>query len=243
MKVELVKVASSNLAAVGYDKQAKVLRIQFVEGSSYDYFAVPAKLYSALMKSESKGSFFQEHVVGKYRFEKVNLEKERIQMGKNNQQKAAEARAKATAPAVQQPAEQPKPEQPAPAAAQPSKQEQTIAKLREAWTAKGVDLSKLTIKDDGKFKLLIVAEGWPTVQIGPTGGIVVLELRSYQKAFDAAIDGMALYQKQQGRDSKKSAPSAPAPSAAPTPAKQESTTAKKARKNAAIEKQLEARSA
>jgi hypothetical protein len=48
----------------------------------------------------------------------------------------------------------------APAPPQPSKQDQTVEKLKEGWTAKGVDLSKLTIKDDGKFKLLIVDQGW-----------------------------------------------------------------------------------
>src|ERR1700722_1788337 len=105
--------------------------------------------------------------------------------------------------------------QPATAApAQPNKQTQTIEKLQEGWKAKGVDLSKLAIKDDGKFKLLIVDAGWPTVQIGPTGGITVLELKSYAKAFDAAMDGLSLYQKQQAREQKKAAAAAPAPPAA-----------------------------
>jgi hypothetical protein len=106
---------------------------------------------------------------------------------------------------------------PAPAAAapaQPSKQTQTIDKLKEGWTAKGVDLSKLSIKDDGKFKLLVVDQGWPTCQIGPTGGLTVLELKSYSKAFDAAMDGLALYQKQGAREQKKTAATAPTPKAA-----------------------------
>jgi hypothetical protein len=38
----------------------------------------------------------------------------------------------------------------------------------------------------------------------------VLELKSYARAFDAAMDGLALYQKQQGREQKKSAAPAPA---------------------------------
>jgi hypothetical protein len=99
--------------------------------------------------------------------------------------------------------------------ATPSKQEQTIETLKAGWTAKGVDLSKLTIKDDGKFRLLVVAEGWPTVQVGASGGVTVLELKSYAKAFDAAMDGLALYQKQQAREAKKTAAAAPpAPPAA-----------------------------
>lgn len=137
-------------------------------------------------------------------------------MGMNKSQKAQAERTKKTT----EHAEQPKPEvkpaaTPAPTAAQPampSKQQQTIEKLREGWTAKGVNLDKLTVKDDGKFKLVVVAEGWPTVQIGPTGGVTVKELKSYAKAFDAAMDGLVLYQKQKSREAKKTA--APAPPAA-----------------------------
>ena len=84
----------------------------------------------------------------------------------------------------------------------------------------GMDLSKLTIKDDGKFKVLIVDQGWPRVTIGPTGGIVVTDLKSYSKAFDAAMDGLALYQKQQAREQKKATATAPA-----APKKQEAVTA------------------
>jgi hypothetical protein len=166
-------------------------------------------------------------------------------MSKTKTQKAAEERAaKKTAaqPEVQpQPAvgpnpgqintgkvnEQPKPKAeqkqpaatPAPAAAaQPRKQTQTIEKLKEGWTAKGVSLDKLSIKDDGKFKLLVVAEGWPTVQVGASGGITVLELKSYSRAFDAAMEGLGLYQKQQAREQKKATATAPTAPAAKAPA-------------------------
>jgi hypothetical protein len=91
-----------------------------------------------------------------------------------------------------------------------SKQNATVETLKAGWTAKGVDLSKLTIKDDGKFKVLVVAEGWPRVTIGPTGGVVVTDLKSYAKAFDAAMDGLALYQKQNDREAKRAAASQPA---------------------------------
>jgi hypothetical protein len=68
--MELQKVKSANIAAVGFEKQ--VLRILFLEGSAYDYFNVPASLYRLLMESESKGSFFQQYVVGKFKYAKVN---------------------------------------------------------------------------------------------------------------------------------------------------------------------------
>jgi hypothetical protein len=180
-------------------------------------------------------------------------------MGKNKQQAANEARAKkAKAPEVSAAVtvEEVKPVTPAvqtapaaPAPTEPSKQDQTIAKLKEGWTAKGVDLSKLAIKDDGKFKLLIVADGWPTVQIGPTGGITVVELKSYQKAFDAAMDGLALYDKQKAREQKKAAATAPAapnaatpeaPAPAPAVKEKKSVTARKAEADDKLEQQLQA---
>lgn len=141
---------------------------------------------------------------------------------KNKTQKAAEGRAaKKATPEVETAVEQPKAEATVPAVATTlgaSKQDATIAKLKEGWTAKGVNLDKMQIKDDGKFKLLVVAEGWPTVQVGNSGGVVVLELRSYQcSGFDAALDGLARYEKQNVRDAKKAsaaAPATPAPKAA-----------------------------
>jgi KTSC domain len=223
--VDLLHVKSTNITSVGYDKKSRVLRILFREGSMYDFEGVPPQLFNQLMAAESKGTFFQEFIKGQFSFTRVNLEKERTTMGQNKAQRAAVERAKKSA--VQpQPAEQPaaaaehpKPE-PAPAkpAVQPTpanKQTATFDKLKEAWTEKGVDLSKMTVKPDGKFVLVTVADGWPVVQIGASGGIVLPEIRSYAKAFDAAIDGLALYQKQLARDAKKNAALAPAPAPAP----------------------------
>lgn len=247
--MNLVKVSSSNLAAVGW--QDGTLRILFQSGKTYDYKNVPASVHGALMRSGSKGEFFKENILGVYEYEKFNPAKEsKSVMAKNKQQAAAEARAQAAAPKAAQPvapvAEQPKVEAPKPAAttlpAPASKQTQTIEKLKEGWQAKGVDLSKLAIKDDGKFKLLIVAEGWPTVQVGPTGGITVVELKSYPKAFDAAMDGLVLYAKQTAREQKKSAGSVTAPQTPAAPAVPQvkpTPTARKAKADAAVEQQLQ----
>jgi septal ring-binding cell division protein DamX len=97
-----------------------------------------------------------------------------------------------------------------PAPVQPSKQQQAIETLRAGWLQNGVNLDKLTVRDDGKFKLLVVADGWPTVRLGPTGGITVMELHSYAKAYDAAMNGKELFEKQQARDAKKAVAAQPA---------------------------------
>ena len=157
-------------------------------------------------------------------------------MGKNKQQTATEARTKKAAtqtaeaertregsdnPAAIQAkmdevAAQPKADGKAahaPATATPAtanKQTATIEKLKAGWTAKGVNLDKLSVKDDGKYKLLIVDAGWPTVQVGNSGGVTVLELKSYPDAFTAAMEGLERYTKQQAREQKRAQATAPA---------------------------------
>jgi hypothetical protein len=145
-------------------------------------------------------------------------------------------------PAVQQPAaapvaaETPKPQAAAPA---PSKQMQTVDTLVQGWKAKGVDLSKLTQVQDGKFINLVVAEGWPVVAVGPTGGINLPAIRSYNKPYDAALEGKALLEKQTARDAKKAAPAPAKAQAAQTEQpKPETTTQRKAKASDQIEKQL-----
>jgi hypothetical protein len=160
-------------------------------------------------------------------------------MGQNKAQREAAARAKKTTAHEVQPAVGPNPGQinadsgkvnvahapepdvkatPAPAptvaAPQASKQQATLDKLKAAWTEEKVDLSKMSVTMDGKFMLIVVAEGWPIVQLGPTGGIVLPQIRSYAKAWDAAMDGKAVFEKQQARDQKKATATAPAPKAA-----------------------------
>jgi len=96
----------------------------------------------------------------------------------------------------------------------PSKQEQTLGKLKEAWTTRGVNLSEMKTKQDGKFLFITVAANWPVIRLGATGGIELPEIRSYAKAFDAAVIGDQVLAKQKERDSKKQAAPAPKPQTA-----------------------------
>jgi len=154
-------------------------------------------------------------------------------MARNKARQAAAERAKKSAAPVaadaevqQQPVGKPnektleapatQPATPAPVAAV-SKQQQAIETLRAGWTARGVNLDKLTVRGNGKFTLLVVADGWPTVRLAPTGGITVLELKSDTKAFDAAMNGKELYDKQKAREQEKATATAPAQPAAKAP--------------------------
>jgi len=244
--VQLQEVQSENLKAVGYDKATKVMRILFQSGSCYDYAQVPLKVHKALMASESKGEYFQREIVGgMYSYTKADPRREST-MGKNNQQKQSEARkAAATNAAPTAVAEQPKPTPapaPTPVPVAVSKQDATIQKLKDGWTAKGVDLSKLTIKDDGKFKVLQVTPEWPSVQVGASGGITVLELRSYPDGFTGAMEGLERFNKQKARDAKKATAPAAAPTAqpkAPEPQKATTPAARKKAQHQQVEQQLQ----
>jgi hypothetical protein len=145
--------------------------------------------------------------------------------------KQAKKSTEQTKPAVAVPVVQPAVAAPATplastsAPAQPSKQQQTIDKLIAGWAEKGVPINKLTINDDGKFKLLIPGEGWPTIRVGGSGGITVMELHSYAKAYDAALDGLALYEKQKARKAKKASAAAQPKAPAAVKATTEAVTA------------------
>lgn len=61
-------VASSAISSVGYDEHSSVLEVEFQSGAVYDYFDVPPKVYRALLKAPSKGSFVSQRIRDRYSF-------------------------------------------------------------------------------------------------------------------------------------------------------------------------------
>ncbi len=55
-------VKSSNLKSVGYDKEKKVLEVEFHSGAVHQYSGVPANLHQRMMKASSIGGFFHTHI-------------------------------------------------------------------------------------------------------------------------------------------------------------------------------------
>jgi len=70
-KLKMAAVESSNLAAVGYHKDMRILRIKFKNDVVYDYFAVPFDIASDLMLADSVGKCFNATVKGQ--FDCVNI--------------------------------------------------------------------------------------------------------------------------------------------------------------------------
>ena len=65
-------VASSTVAAIGYDATTKALEVEFRNGSLYRYADVPAKVYEAVVAAPSVGRALHALVVkGGYSYVKV----------------------------------------------------------------------------------------------------------------------------------------------------------------------------
>jgi hypothetical protein len=64
-------VASSTIAAIGYDESWEVLEVEFVSGRIYRYLGVPAEVFDALSAARSKGKFFNDHIKDCYPWEQV----------------------------------------------------------------------------------------------------------------------------------------------------------------------------
>lgn len=55
-------VESSNICSIGYDGNQSVLQVEFNNGSIYNYYNVPKRIYSELINAESYGRYLDKHV-------------------------------------------------------------------------------------------------------------------------------------------------------------------------------------
>jgi len=72
--IKMQRVFSTNLVAIGYDENKRVLRVIFKGNSSYLYFNVEPEVYTTLIQSESKGKTLNESVIKqkeKYKYIKL----------------------------------------------------------------------------------------------------------------------------------------------------------------------------
>lgn len=67
--MEMIPVASSDLAAVGY--AGTTLCIAFHSGGVYEYSGVPQSVYEALMNAGSKGKYFHAYIKRAYPYRRI----------------------------------------------------------------------------------------------------------------------------------------------------------------------------
>ena len=69
--MEIHPVDSSVLAAIGYDRERRVLEARFCNGRVYHYFNVPPAELEKVLSAASVGGYFNRAIKPKYRAELV----------------------------------------------------------------------------------------------------------------------------------------------------------------------------
>lgn len=64
-------VSSSNLSSVGYNKNSRILEIEFNDGRVYQYSNVPTSIYEGLMAASSHGKYFHRHIRDVYQYTQI----------------------------------------------------------------------------------------------------------------------------------------------------------------------------
>jgi len=62
---------SSNIARLGYIPTTETLEVEFLNGSLYQYFAIPNNIWQAFKKATSKGRFLNLYLRDKYPYIRV----------------------------------------------------------------------------------------------------------------------------------------------------------------------------
>src|ERR1700729_3919293 len=61
-----VEVRSSSLARLSYDRQPAILQVEFRDGTAYQYAGVPLMTYLDLLRADSMGAFFNQHIRSRF---------------------------------------------------------------------------------------------------------------------------------------------------------------------------------
>lgn len=62
---------SSNIARIAHDETSQTLFVEFLNGSTYQYFDVPQYVFQELMEAPSKGRFLASSIKGVYRYARM----------------------------------------------------------------------------------------------------------------------------------------------------------------------------
>lgn len=62
---------SSNLSRFGYNKDTRVLTVEFKNGGRYNYFDVPDAVFEQMKAAPSKGQFLAKSIKSNYRYARI----------------------------------------------------------------------------------------------------------------------------------------------------------------------------
>jgi hypothetical protein len=64
--MEMIRVSSSAIRAIGYDATTRRMKITFTEGHTYDFCGVPESVFKGLLHAGSKGGYYNDHIRDRY---------------------------------------------------------------------------------------------------------------------------------------------------------------------------------
>lgn len=64
--MDMIRVTSSAISAIGYDPASMRMKIQFVQGHTYDFCHVPAHVFQGLLNAVSQGRYYNDHIRDRY---------------------------------------------------------------------------------------------------------------------------------------------------------------------------------
>jgi hypothetical protein len=62
---------SSSIAAFAYEAEDMTLYVRFKNGRTYRYAGVPSSVFSALSRADSKGTFFNAQIQGRFPYSQI----------------------------------------------------------------------------------------------------------------------------------------------------------------------------
>jgi hypothetical protein len=62
----MIRVNSSAVRAIGYDKNTRRMKITFADGNTYDFCGVPIEVFEGLLNARSKGTYYNTHIRDRY---------------------------------------------------------------------------------------------------------------------------------------------------------------------------------
>ncbi len=63
---------TTSSSIVDFEYKSQVLRVDFFDGNSYEYFDVPKAIYVKLVNAESRGRFARRHIYNSYVYRSLN---------------------------------------------------------------------------------------------------------------------------------------------------------------------------
>lgn len=67
-----VDLQSSSLNAATFQDHSASLELEFRSGAIYRYSDVPAQVYQELLRAESKGRYFNQHIRNRFSYTKID---------------------------------------------------------------------------------------------------------------------------------------------------------------------------